>query len=479
MRLQIPRSDVPGGASEYETLRTNQREDKMKSTITKTFFYHIYPLGLCGCPHQNTFSCPAGQCFEKLSTDLPRIKSLGVNALYIGPVFESTSHGYDTVDYYHIDRRLGNNESFRQFCEKCHEAGIKIVLDAVFNHTGRDFFAFKDIQKNGVSSPYRNWYANLSFDRKSCYGDNFYYDGWAGCMNLVKLNVDNSEVQDHLFGAVRFWKKQFKIDGLRLDAADVLSPAFLDALGGFCRSIDEDFWLLGEVVHGDYNNWAKHGRIDSVTNYELYKGLWSSFNSRNFFEVAYSLNRQFGSGGIYTYAPLYTFADNHDVDRIASTLTHDAHLFPLYGLLFTVPGIPSVYYGSEYALKGKRTHCSDSQLRPSLPPFAESFPDFAKPSADSGALFLAIQTFAKIRAESPALQHGSYREVFVSHEQLAFLRETEGERVLVAVNAGNTEKTISPGRLPGSWTDVLNGGTYENLNQVTIPRSWLRILKQN
>lgn len=450
----------------------------MKSTIHKTVFYHIYPLGLCGCQAQNDFSCPAGHCFEKLAEELPRIKSLGVNALYIGPVFESTSHGYDTVDYYHIDRRLGNNDSFRLFCEKCHEAGIKIVLDAVFNHTGRDFFAFKDIQKNGSNSPYRNWYANLSFDRQSCYGDCFHYDGWAGCMNLVKLNVDNSEVREHLFGAVRFWKENFNIDGLRLDAADVLSPAFLDALGGFCRNLDEDFWLMGEVVHGDYNNWARNGRIDSVTNYELYKGLWSSFNSRNFFEVAYSLNRQFGNGGIYTYAPLYTFADNHDVDRIASTLTNDAHLFPLYGLLFTVPGIPSLYYGSEYAVRGKRTHGSDSQLRPALPPFAETFPDFARPTADSGALFSAIQTFAKIRAESPALQQGSYRQIFVSHDQFVFLRETAEEKVIVAVNAENTEKTLSLAGFSGRWHDVLNGGDFDSLNQVNVPRCWLRILKQ-
>jgi glycosidase len=159
------------------------------------FFYHIYPLGLCACPSRNDFSCPPGTAFQRLETMLDRLCALGVNALYIGPVFESTAHGYDTLDYYHVDRRLGNNESFKHFCSTCHKKGIALVLDAVFNHTGRDFFAFKNIQQYGSSSQYKDWYLNLDFSRASNYGDCFDYEGWAGCKDLVKLKENITEAE--------------------------------------------------------------------------------------------------------------------------------------------------------------------------------------------------------------------------------------------------------------------------------------------
>lgn len=451
----------------------------MKSSISDTVFYHIYPLGMDGCPVKNDFSCPAGNTFEKFTTHLDKIKALGCNALYIGPLFESTGHGYDTVDYYHVDRRLGNNQKFKDFCNSAHNKGFKIILDAVLNHTGRDFFAFKDIQNYGRDSKYKNWYKNLNFDRKSCYGDDFDYDGWAGCMDLVKLNVDDPEVRNHLFGAVKFWHDEFGIDGLRLDAADVLSPSFLDALRIFCDSFDPDFWLMGEVVHGNYNNWAHSGRLDSVTNYEVYKGLWSSFNSLNFFEIAYSLNRQFGVNGLYKSIPLYNFVDNHDVNRIASTLTDLRWLFPLYGLLFTIPGIPSIYYGSEAGIQGKRNEYDDRNLRPYWDFNTQNTPDFAKPAVNSEELKNAIHKFSKIRSSYDALKKGNYTELAVSNRQFAFMREFYGQQVIVAVNSEFTPTPISLNKAPsGIWEDVLNGNTYtfNTHNEVEIPSSWLRIL---
>lgn len=450
----------------------------MKSNITETFFYHIYPLGLCNCNTKNDFSCSAGNCFEKLENELAKIKELGVNAIYIGPIFESTSHGYDTVDYYYVDRRLGNNQKFKDFCTKSHSMGIRVILDAVFNHTGRDFFAFKDIQKNGLNSKFNDWYLNLNFNKRSNYGDNFDYEGWAGCKDLVKLNVDNEKVREHLFGAIKFWKEEFGIDGLRLDAADVLSPSFLDALGEYCRNLDNDFWLLGEVVHGDYNNWARKNRIDSVTNYEIYKGLWSSFNSQNFFEIAYSLNRQFGENGIYKHLNLYNFVDNHDVNRVASILSNQAWLFPLYGLLFTIPGIPSIYYGSEYGLKGCRINNTDYQLRPSLPPFVEKTPDFAKPSINSQDLLKSIKKFSKIRNKIPSLSKGSYRQIFVSNKQFAFMREFYGDKTIVIVNCEDKKAYINLNE-SGNWKDELSGEGFSLPNKIEISANWLRILHFN
>lgn len=420
-----------------------------KDIYADKIFYHIYPLGLSGAPEMNDFNQPAGNCFEILTQDLDRIKSLGCNALYIGPVFESTKHGYDTVDYYHIDRRLGNNEKFKNFCDAAHEKGFSVVLDAVFNHTGRNFFAFRDLIQNGRNSIYKDWYLNLNFDSRSFYGDCFSYDGWAGCMDLVKLNLSNTDVQSHIFGAVKFWMETFKIDGLRLDAADVIDKQFLDNLGNFCRSLKNDFWLMGEVVHGDYNQWAKEGRIDSVTNYQIYNSLWASINSQNFFDVSYNLNREFGSqNGLYRYAPLYNFLDNHDVNRLCSVLTNPkSQIKMVYALMFAIPGIPSIYYGSEYGIKGIRNNQGDIQLRPSLPPFNQ-IPDYAKPDFDASFLEESIRRFAKIRQESIALQKGNYEQVFVSNKQFAFTRTFDDrkghyEKVLIVCNCENSPQTVN------------------------------------
>lgn len=451
----------------------------MKENITDAFFYHIYPLGMCGAPSRNDFCSPAGSGLRMLCSQLDRITSLGVNAVYIGPLFESTSHGYDTVDYYHVDRRLGNNDDLASFTEDCHRRGIQVILDAVLNHTGRDFFAFKDIIKNGRSSRYVSWYKNIDFEKRSPYGDSFSYDDWAGCADLVKLNLDDREVRDHLLGAVRMWIREFHIDGLRLDAADVLAPDFMDELAAVCASEKPGFWLMGEVVTGDYNGWARPGRLDSVTNYELYKGLWSSFNTGNFFELAWTLNRQFGDSGLYRYAPLYTFADNHDVNRIASTLSESAWLYPLYGLVFTVPGIPSVYYGSEYGIRGLRTETSDRELRPAVPPFVKELPDYARPAIDGHTLEDVIRRLASLRHEHEALRTGTYRQIAVSHRQFAFMRCTSGEQAVIAVNSELKNASVALRNIPeGTWTDVLNGGTYSaaQLGNLELPSSFLRIL---
>jgi glycosidase len=295
---------------------------------------------------------------------IPRLEELGINALYLGPLFESTAHGYDTLDYYHVHRRLGNNEDLRTLVRAFHDRDFRVILDGVFNHVGRHFFAFRDLAEKREASAYRDWFYHLDFNRPSPLGDPFSDEGWSGCYDLVKLNGASRDVREHLFGAVKFWIEEFDIDGLRLDAADQLLPDFMDELSSRSKEMKRDFWLMGEVVHRDYRNWVRAGRLDSVTNYELYKSLWSSFNDRNFYELSWSLKRQSGPDGMYQNLKLYTFTDNHDVNRAASVLRSHAHLFPLYGLLFTMPGIPSIYYGSERGIRGEKRNNSDSALRP-------------------------------------------------------------------------------------------------------------------
>lgn len=436
--------------------------------------YQIYPLGLCGAPIRNDQTSEPIARLNQVYAWIEHLQNLGINLLYLGPVFESTAHGYDTIDYFTVDRRLGNNSDLQQLIAALHAAGIRVLLDGVFNHVGRDFWAFRDLQMHGQASAYVDWFAGLDFNQHSPYGDQFSYQGWHGHYDLVKLNLHNPAVREHLFQAVSQWIEQFGIDGLRLDAADQIDHGFLAALAGHCKSLGNDFLLLGEVVHGDYRQWANPMMLDSVTNYEAYKGLYSSLNDRNYFEIAYSLNRQFGAGGIYRATPLYNFVDNHDVDRIASSLHNPAHLYPLHLLLYTMPGMPALYYGSEWGLLGQKTATSDQALRPALPQ-----PDQIQ--AQQTDLLPAIRQLSQLRHEYAALRYGEYAQLYVQAEQLVFVRWTKQQTIVVALNAASNAQTIQfivPFGEGSLLEDRLNGGQTKVQHgqlQLRIPATWGQI----
>ncbi len=397
-------------------------------------FYHLYPLGCLGAPARNEGGAPVPR-LAALHGWLDHLQALGVNALYLGPVFESSTHGYDTIDYYHVDRRLGDDRSLADFAAALHARGMRLVLDGVFNHTGRDFWAFKEVRQQGLRAPHAGWYL-LDGKRRSPLGDPFGYQTWNGYPELVKLNLSHPDVRAHLFAAVGSWIEQFGIDGLRLDAADALDADFRRALAAHCRALKPDFWLLGEVVHGDYRDWAFPAGLDSTTNYELYKGLWSAHNDRNYFELAHSLDRQFGPQGRYRGLPLYNFADNHDVDRVASKLRDPAWLRTLYTLLFTLPGVPSIYYGSEFGLGGRKSRDSDAGLRPAatLEGLRSRSPQPWLPET--------IARLAALRHAQPALRHGDYRTLHVAPQQFAFQRGGGVQWLVVALNASSQPAQI-------------------------------------
>jgi glycosidase len=420
----------------------------------QSFFYHIYPLGFCGAPAHNDFSSAPVPRLQKVSAWLPHIQSLGANALYLGPLFEASAHGYDTANYYEVDRRLGERSTLKQLSAEVHRRGMRLVLDGVFNHVGRDFWAFRDVQQHGQHSAYRDWFSGLDFTQRSPYGDPFTYQPWNGYYDLVRLNQANPAVREHLFNAVRLWVEEFDIDGLRLDAADCLDADFMQALRRHCDTLKPDFWLMGEVVHGDYRRWANPHTLHAVTNYECYKSLYSSLNDVNYFEMAWSLNRQFGPQGMYAGLPLYNFADNHDVERIASQLKDPQQLSLLYLLLFSMPGVPSLYYGSEWGLAGKKSAHSDAALRPCL--------DLPALQAASPHPYLpeTLRRLAQLRQGSAALQFGDYQQLQVAHEQLAFLRTNGEESVIVLLNASGSPARFDLPLPPGVHraSDLLNPG---------------------
>ena len=409
--------------------------------------YQIYPLGLCGAPQDND-GIQAHRILKLLDW-VDHIRKTGADTVLLNPLFESDRHGYDTRDYRTVDCRLGTNEDLKTVCDAFHKAGLRVMLDGVFNHVGRGFWAFRDVQQKKWDSPYKDWF-HLSFDGNSNYNDGFWYEGWEGHYELVKLNLHNPAVVQHQFDAIRSWVEQFDIDGLRLDVAYCLSEDYLRQLRSFTNGLKPDFVLMGETLHGDYNRWMNDQMCHSVTNYECYKGLWSSFNSMNLFEIGHSLQRQFGPEPwtLYKGRHLLSFLDNHDVTRIASMLSDPRHLVPAYGLLFGMPGVPALYYGSEWGLEGRKEQ-GDDALRPAL----------AAPEWNS--LTDAIAAMAKVRKESGALCNGSYRNVVLTNRQIIFERCWENERVLVAVNADNVPYTAHFDARAGRATDLITGKLHD------------------
>ncbi|MBD5528631.1 MAG: alpha-amylase [Lachnospiraceae bacterium] len=391
-------------------------------------FYHIYPLGMLDAPKEN----PYGEPVHRLPGLIPwigHLQRIGVNALYIGPLFESVGHGYETTDYKKLDSRLGDNADLKAFVAKCHEAGIRVILDGVFNHTGRDFFAFRDIRQNRENSPYKDWYCNVNFWGNNEYNDGFSYENWGGYNLLVKLNQRNPAVRDYICDVIRFWVSEFDIDGIRLDAADVLDFDFMKALRHVANEVKPQFWLMGEVIHGDYTRWVNEGTLHSVTNYHLHKALYSGHNDHNYFEIAHTVKRLYGMGGNRPDGlKLYNFVDNHDVERIYTKLNNKAHFAPVHVLLYTLPGVPSVYYGSEFGIEGKKERYSDDSLRPAL-----RYEDYAN-AAETNALTRLIAALGKVRHQVKALSYGDYRELTLTNRQYAFARGTGDETVLVTVN---------------------------------------------
>ena len=440
----------------------------------EAIFYHIYPLGMLGAPTQNDYSEPVHR-LKELDKWIDHLKGLGVNAIYIGPLFQSVGHGYETTDYKLLDSRLGDNDDLKAFVKNCHDNSIRVIFDGVFNHTGRDFFAFKDIQNNREGSRYRDWYCNVNFGGNNEYNDGFSYDNWGGYNLLAKLNQRNPEVRDYICDVIRFWVDEFDVDGIRLDAADVLDFEFMKALRGVANTVKPEFWLMGEVIHGDYTRWVNEGTLHSVTNYTLHKALYSGHNDHNYFEIAHTVKRLYEMGGNRPDGlKLYNFSDNHDVERIITKLNNKANYAPVHILMYTLPGVPSIYYGSEFGIEGKKEKFSDASLRPCL-----KYEDY-KDALENNTCTQLIARLGEARSVAKMLSYGDYREAVLTNRQYAFVRSWNGQSAIIAVNNDEGPATVYVNGVPdGTYHGAISGRTYTVQGgnvQIDIPANYGDIL---
>lgn len=433
----------------------------------ESVFYQIYPLGFCGAERENDFG-EVRHRFGKIEAEIPRLKELGVNVVLFNPLFESVRHGYDTIDFYKVDRRLGTNDEFKALVKQFHENGIRVVLDGVFNHTGREFAPFKEVREKREGTDYRFWF-NINFHGNSRYQDGFDYENWEGHPELVKLRLDNWDLQKYLMDAVRFWIDEFEIDGLRLDVCYLLPPWFMELLRRTVNEKKPDFYLVGEVIHcGNFQNNICPERLNSITNYECYKGMTSAFNSENLFEIEHSLTRLFSAQpwSLYTGKRMLNFVDNHDVPRVYTALKEKRNLLNLYTLLFTMPGMPCIYYGSEFGAEGDKGE-NDVHLRPCI--------DEINKTAHA-ELVEHIKKLSAIRKSSRALSYGSYAKATLQNTNFSFVRECDGEKLIVAINIGANDCTVRVEEAEG--TDLLSG-QVRNLNDIYLPPYTASVYRKN
>ncbi len=450
----------------------------------RAIFYHIYPLGFLDAPPENSARSAAVPRLANLRRWYDHIANLGVTAIYFGPVFESLTHGYDTIDYFQIDRRLGDNALFRQIVGELHARGLRVILDGVFHHTGRDFFAFKDLRERKRDSPYKDWYF-VNWGADSRYRDGFAYDSWEGHESLPRLNLGNPDTRDYVFQVARMWLGDFGLDGWRLDVAYLISPEFWWQFRRVCKEVREDCFLLGEMVGGDYRTWVAPDLLDSGTDYQLYKALWSSFNDRNLWELKAVAERAYHpEWGVFHELSLLNFLGNHDVTRIRSQLADPRHLYPALIALLTLPGIPCLYYGDEVGMDG-RADQGHSQVRRPMP-----LPEDPWPNADR-SLYRETARLVNLRKAHPSLVYGRFAALETGYTTFSFLRQHPREAAVVAINAADvpTRLDIPIGRegIPDGvvFTDALDesqptyrvqGGT---LTIDPLHSNWGRILIAN
>jgi cyclomaltodextrinase len=408
--------------------------------VRHALWWHIYPLGFTGADPTGCTQHQAGG-FGQLIDWLDYAVRLGVSGIQLGPIFASATHGYDTTDYYRVDPRLGDDRDFDRFLTAAHDRGLRVLLDGVFNHVGRQFPAFAEVLAQGPAAPHADWF-RLTWTGASEPD----YASFEGHRELVALDHDNPAVVDYVGEAMTHWLAR-GIDGWRLDAAYAVPREFWRRVIDRVRAAYPAAYLYGEVIHGDYAAVVSESGMDAVTQYELWKAVWSSLNDRNFFELAWALKRH--NEYLDTFVPV-TFVGNHDVTRIASRLTDERHLAHALVILFTTGGTPAIYYGDEQAFRGIKEDRAggDDAIRPAFPATPEDLAPYGWPT------YRLHQDLIGLRRRNSWLHAARTEIVELTNQRLAYDATDGTHRLRVLLNIADTETPAPPGKvLAGTVTD--------------------------
>ena len=418
------------------------------SWVTHALWWQIYPLGFVGAFPADQPPSADEHRLRRIVGWLDHAVALGASGIALGPIFSSRTHGYDTTDHFRIDPRLGDDDDFDHLVAEARQRGLRILLDGVFNHVGTDFARYRD----GDAA----W-----FQRR---GNSF--ATFEGHGELITLNHANPEVVSYTADVMAHWLRR-GADGWRLDAAYAVPDRFWAQVLPSVRREFPDAWFVGEVIHGDYTATVGAATFDSVTQYELWKAIWSSLNDGNFHELDWALKRH--NDFLGTFVPL-TFVGNHDVTRIASQLQNAAHLEHALVLLLTVGGTPSIYAGDESAYRGvkEERRGGDDAVRP----------EFTTAPDDSDVLRLHRYLIG-LRRRHPWLHTATTSPLLLTNTQYVYRTAAGPESLIVALNIGDAPLSLSLPDLGVSSGRVIAGSgapPQDDLSQTEVPpHGWLII----
>jgi cyclomaltodextrinase len=408
----------------------------MPTWVEHAVWWQAFPLGFLAAPAEALAAdeAPAHR-LAALEPWLDYLIDLGASGLLLGPIFESSSHGYDTVDHFRVDRRLGDEADAATLIDQAHARGIRVLLDGVFNHVGRAFPLFAHALREGPGSEAAGWFHLFAPSPGAVEPD---YEHFEGHRALPTLNHASPAVVDYVVEVMCHWLER-GADGWRLDAAYAVPASFWAAVLPRVRERYPQAYLVGEVIHGDYAGYVTESGLDAVTQYELWKAIWSSLNDVNLHELAWAMSRH--DEFLETFVPL-TFVGNHDVTRLASKLVDERHLAHALVVLLTVGGTPSIYAGDEQAFRGVKEDRpgGDDAVRPAFPGSPEEL-------APSGrAVFDLHRSLIGLRRRHPWLHRAQTRVDHVANGQLVYTSHADGGSLCVALNLVDEVATVpAPG----------------------------------
>ena len=435
--------------------------------VRDAIWWHVYPLGFVGAEAESARDQPVTHRLGHLAGWLDHAVELGASGLALGPIFASQTHGYDTTDHLRVDPRLGDDGDLDALIAGCGERGLRVMLDGVFNHVGRGHPAFQSVLEQGPDAPTASWF-RLRWPGAQPWepGVEPEYDDFEGHHALVALDHRSPAVVDHVVEVMTTWLDR-GVDAWRLDAAYAVPASFWSQVAERVRARHPDAYLMGELIHGDYGDFVRGARVHAVTQYELWKAIWSALNDRNFFELDAALTRH--AGFLEHFVP-YTFVGNHDVTRIASRLDDERHLQHALVVLLTTGGTPAVYAGDEYAFRGVKEDRAggDDAVRPAFP----AAPDDLAP--ESLAPYRLHQELIGLRRRHGWLHTARTTTVHLSNAELVYEVTAEGERLVVVLSVSDDAVVVPAdraGELLAGSAELLDAGTDRTRVRVP-PHGW-------
>ncbi|MBV9088753.1 MAG: DUF3459 domain-containing protein [Mycobacteriaceae bacterium] len=414
--------------------------------VEHAIWWQIYPLGFVGAFPADPAPGAREHRLRRIVDWFDHAIALGTSGLALGPIFASRTHGYDTIDHYRIDPRLGDDADLDHVIAEAHRRGLRVLLDGVFNHVGADFPDTDLFAKHGSG-----------------------FHTFEGHGDLITLNHSSPEVIGYVVDVMNHWLDR-GADAWRLDAAYAVPDSFWASVIPPVRERHPDAWFVGEVIHGDYPARVRDAHFDSVTQYELWKATWSALNDGNFHELDWALRRH--NDFLETFTPM-TFIGNHDVTRIASRLHEPRHLPHALAILMSTGGTPSIYAGDEFAYRGVKEERfgGDDAVRPEFPTRPTEF------DAATADVLRLHQYLIGLRRRHPWLHRATTTSLHLNNRQYVYLTRHGDDALIVALNIAESPLSVPTADLGFARAVVLGGAGMPPEAQVhdvvVEPHGWL------